>query len=170
MIVVSKDAKKIFTSNVNSDTISLIEESSRMGGPGGRGGFGGPGGPPRGGPDGFGGPGGPPRWWDPTTAGDLPEDVEGRVGLAGRVDLRQGGRMTAKGLPGEEVVAVDLDLAGLLPADQVAAGDGARRMWRWERVPKVLMYRQAAKRFGQPTRMTGRFRSLTGRRKRWWRP
>jgi len=58
MIVVTKDAKAIFTSNVNSDTISVIEKSS---GPGN--GFGGPGGPPPGGPggpppDGF--PGGPP--------------------------------------------------------------------------------------------------------------
>ena len=50
MIVVSKDAKEIFTSNVNSDTISLIEKNS-----GPQGGFGGP--PPGGGP---GGPGGPP--------------------------------------------------------------------------------------------------------------
>jgi YVTN family beta-propeller protein len=50
MIVVSKDAKEIFTSNVNSDTISLIEKSA-----GPQGGFGGP--PPNGGP---GGPGGPP--------------------------------------------------------------------------------------------------------------
>jgi len=49
MIVVSSDAKKIYTSNVNSDTISLIEERSGRGGPGG-----GPGQPP--GPD----PGGPP--------------------------------------------------------------------------------------------------------------
>jgi YVTN family beta-propeller protein len=59
MIVVSKDAKEIFTSNVNSDTISLIEKSSGPGGPGG--GFGGP--PPGGGPGGpppDGGQGGPP--------------------------------------------------------------------------------------------------------------
>ena len=77
MIVVSKDAKHIFTSNVESDTISLIEKSSGPGGPGG--GFGGPppgggsggplsnggqGGPPPGGPGNDnpppGGPGGPP--------------------------------------------------------------------------------------------------------------
>jgi hypothetical protein len=51
MIVVSKDGKKIFTSNVNSDTISIIEQ--------GAGGFG-PG--PRGGPGGNGGPGDP--WAD----------------------------------------------------------------------------------------------------------
>jgi YVTN family beta-propeller protein len=58
MIVVGKDSKAIFTSNVNSDTISLIEQSSNGGGPGGPGGFGGspPGGgpgspPPGGGPD-----------------------------------------------------------------------------------------------------------------------
>ena len=77
MIVVSKDAKQIFASNVNSDTISLVEKSSGPGGPGG--GFGGPppggglvgpppdggqGGPPPGGPGNgnppLGGPGGPP--------------------------------------------------------------------------------------------------------------
>jgi YVTN family beta-propeller protein len=61
MIVVSKDSNHIFTSNVNSDTISLIEKSSGPGGPGGRGGFRGP--PPEGGPGGpggFGGPGGSP--------------------------------------------------------------------------------------------------------------
>ena len=52
MIVVSPDAKKIYTANVNSDTISLIERGS---GPGGPGRFPGPGGPP-----GFGGPGPPP--------------------------------------------------------------------------------------------------------------
>ncbi|MGA2247800.1 MAG: YncE family protein [Verrucomicrobiota bacterium] len=59
MIVVSKDAKVIFTSNVNSDTISVIEENSSPGGPGG--GFGGP--PPdggSGGPQVDGGHGGPP--------------------------------------------------------------------------------------------------------------
>jgi YVTN family beta-propeller protein len=75
MIVVSPDAKKIYTSNVNSDTISLIERGSGPNGPGpwgppGAGGPGGPlpgapgdGGPPPGGPgDGGpppGGPGGP---------------------------------------------------------------------------------------------------------------
>ncbi len=52
MIVVSKDSRKIFTSNVNSDTISLIEKGNGPGGPGGPDGFGGP--PPDG------GPGGPP--------------------------------------------------------------------------------------------------------------
>jgi YVTN family beta-propeller protein len=51
MIVVSKDSSQIFTSDVNSDTISLIEKRSGPGRPGGPGGFGGP--PP-------GGPGGPP--------------------------------------------------------------------------------------------------------------
>ncbi len=80
MIVVSKDEKTIFTSNVSSNTISIIEHAA-PGGPGGgfggRGGPGGgpggpggpppdgPGGPPPGGfggppPDGLGGPGGPP--------------------------------------------------------------------------------------------------------------
>ena len=59
MIVVSKDAKHVFTSNVESDTISLIEKSSGPGGPGS--GFGGPppGGPGNGNPP-PGGPGGPP--------------------------------------------------------------------------------------------------------------
>ena len=51
MIVVSQDAKRIYTSNVNSDTISLVERGS------------GPGRPERGagpsGPPGDGGPGGP---------------------------------------------------------------------------------------------------------------
>ena len=68
MIVVSKDLKTLFTSNVSSNTISIIEQSrgfgGRMGGPGGPGGPppGGPGGPPEGGPGGPppGGPGGPP--------------------------------------------------------------------------------------------------------------
>jgi YVTN family beta-propeller protein len=76
MIVVSTDAKRVFTSNVNSDTISIIDQQSGPGGPGGRGGPGrfggpppqndrggpgGPGGPPPGGPGGRrGGPGGPP--------------------------------------------------------------------------------------------------------------
>lgn len=52
MLVVSPDAKRIYTSNVNSDTISLIERGS---GPGGSGG-----GPGPFGPSGQGGPGGPP--------------------------------------------------------------------------------------------------------------
>ncbi len=65
MIVVSKDGKRIFTSNVNSDTISIIEQTAGGFGPGPRGGRGGPGGPggdgPPGGPGGpDGGPGGPP--------------------------------------------------------------------------------------------------------------
>lgn len=55
MIVVSQDGKKIYTSNVNSDTISLIEQRSGQNGPGGGPG---PGRPPR--QDGPGGPGGPP--------------------------------------------------------------------------------------------------------------
>jgi YVTN family beta-propeller protein len=61
MIVVSRDEKTIFTSNVSSNTISIIERGA-PGGPGGPGGppGGGPGGPP---PGEFGGPppGGPPR-------------------------------------------------------------------------------------------------------------
>lgn len=71
MIVVSQDAKRIYTSNVNSDTISLIEPGSgptgagRGPGPSGPPGQGGPGGPgeggrPPGGPDGQSGPGKPP--------------------------------------------------------------------------------------------------------------
>jgi YVTN family beta-propeller protein len=70
MILVTKDLKTIFTSNVSSNTISIIERgSSRQGPPGGPGGPppggfggpppGGPGGPPPGGPP-PGGPGGPP--------------------------------------------------------------------------------------------------------------
>jgi YVTN family beta-propeller protein len=79
MILVSKDQKTIFTSNVSSNTISMIERgNSFQGGPGGpppgfggpppgdRGGPppGGPGGPPPGGPGGRprGGPGGGPVW------------------------------------------------------------------------------------------------------------
>ena len=67
MIVVAKDSRKIFTSNVNSDTISIIDKSPGGGGPRGFGGpppGGGPGGPPPdggpGGPPPDGGPGGPP--------------------------------------------------------------------------------------------------------------
>jgi len=67
MVVVGKDSKRIFTSNVNSDTISIIDKSSDDRGPGGFGGpppGGGPGGPPPdggpGGPPPDGGPGGPP--------------------------------------------------------------------------------------------------------------
>jgi YVTN family beta-propeller protein len=52
MIVVSPDAKRIYTSNVNSDTISLVERGSGPGGPGG--------GPGPSGPPGQGSPGGPP--------------------------------------------------------------------------------------------------------------
>jgi YVTN family beta-propeller protein len=76
MILVGKD-QKIFTSNVSSNTISIIERGGGPGGPGGPppggppgGGPGGPGGPPPdgpppggrgpGGPGGAGGPGGPP--------------------------------------------------------------------------------------------------------------
>lgn len=92
MIVVSKDAKKIYTSNVNSDTISLIEQGPGRGGPPGQGppprGPGDDGGPlPRRpeGPGGFGaGPGGPPPWgpggggWNAThvTVGKGPEGFD----------------------------------------------------------------------------------------------
>ena len=64
MVLVGKEQKTIFTSNVESNTISIFERVSRpQGPPGGPGGpFGGPGGPPPGGPggpppDGPGGPG-----------------------------------------------------------------------------------------------------------------
>jgi YVTN family beta-propeller protein len=60
MIVVSHDGKKIVTSNVNSDTISIIEMSTGMGSPGGPPPGGGPGGPPPGGPGNGGRPPGPP--------------------------------------------------------------------------------------------------------------
>jgi YVTN family beta-propeller protein len=62
MIVVSSDAKKIYTANVNSDTISLIERGSGANGPGRFPGPGGPGegGPPPGVPNSQGGPGRPP--------------------------------------------------------------------------------------------------------------
>jgi YVTN family beta-propeller protein len=66
MILVAKDQKTIFTSNVSSNTISIIERgNSPQGGPGGPpGGPGGPDGPPPGfggpPPGGRGGPGGPP--------------------------------------------------------------------------------------------------------------
>jgi YVTN family beta-propeller protein len=71
MILVTKDLKTIFTSNVSSNTISIIERGSqRQGPPGGPGGPGGPrpgapGGPEGPPPGGFGGPppggpGGPP--------------------------------------------------------------------------------------------------------------
>ncbi len=62
MIVVSQDAKRIYTSNVNSDTISLIESGSGPGGPGG--------GPGPSGPPGQGGPGGPPPGDPPPGAPD----------------------------------------------------------------------------------------------------
>ena len=51
MIWVSEDMKRIFTTNVSSATVSIIEKSARTG-------FGGP--PPGPGPGGPGGPGGPP--------------------------------------------------------------------------------------------------------------
>jgi YVTN family beta-propeller protein len=59
MIVVSSDAKRIFTSNVNSDTISIIEETTNINHFGGPPPGAGRGGPPPWGP-GNGGPGGPP--------------------------------------------------------------------------------------------------------------
>jgi YVTN family beta-propeller protein len=70
MIVVSPDAKKIYTANVNSDTISLIERGSGANGPGR---FPGPSGPP-----GPGGPGGPPP--GPRGEGGPPPDGQGGPG------------------------------------------------------------------------------------------
>jgi YVTN family beta-propeller protein len=72
MIVVSPDAKKIYTANVNSDTISLIERGSAANGPGR---FPGPEGPP-GPPD---GPGGPPPG-RPGEGGPPPGGPDGRDG------------------------------------------------------------------------------------------
>jgi len=57
MVIVSKDLKTVFTSNVSSATISIIEQVTAQGPPPGRGPGGGPGGFARkGGPDGRGGP------------------------------------------------------------------------------------------------------------------
>ncbi len=57
MVIVSKDLKTVFTSNVSSATISIIDQSAQQGPPPGRGPGGGPGGFARkGGPDGRGGP------------------------------------------------------------------------------------------------------------------
>ena len=71
MIVVSPDDKRIYTSNVNSDTISLVERGS---GPGGPGGGRGPSGPP-----GESGPGGPPPG-APDQGGPPPGGPDGQVG------------------------------------------------------------------------------------------
>lgn len=83
MIVVSPDAKKIYTANVNSDTISLIERGSVANGPGR---FPGPGGPP-GLP---GGPGGPPPG-RPGEGGPPPSGPDGKSG-PGRPPGPGGGR------------------------------------------------------------------------------
>jgi YVTN family beta-propeller protein len=66
MVIVSKDLKTVFTSNVSSATISIIEQAA-MQGPGGGRGPGGPGG--RGGPGGGGPPGGPGRGGPPPGGG-----------------------------------------------------------------------------------------------------
>jgi YVTN family beta-propeller protein len=97
MIVVSKDEKTIFTSNVSGNTISIIERGY-FGGPGGGprpGGFGGPpdggfGGPP---PDGSppGGPGGPPP--DGPPPGGPPPDGPPPGGFGGP----PGGRVPGRG-------------------------------------------------------------------------
>lgn len=76
MIVASQDGKRIFTSNVNSDTISIIERRS---GPNGPGPGPGPWGPPgQGGP---GGPGGPPPGTPPD--GNFPPGEPGGLGGPG---------------------------------------------------------------------------------------
>ena len=79
MIVVSQDAKRIYTSNVNSDTISLVERGSGPGGPGG--------GPGPSGPPGDGGPGGPPPDGPPPGApndgGPPPRGPDGQAGQGG---------------------------------------------------------------------------------------
>ena len=89
MIVVSRDQKTIFTSNVSSNTISVIERAApRQGFPGGPGGPpGGPGGPPPGGPPG-GGPDGPPPGAPP---GDRPPDGGPPGGPGGRGGPPPGG-------------------------------------------------------------------------------
>ena len=106
MILVSKDQKTIFTSNVSSNTISIIERGgSPQGRPGGPGGFpGGPGGPP-------GGPGGPPpeprpgwpsagraRWSAARWAGWPAGGRGGPVVLrrAAPVEARAGGRRSSR--------------------------------------------------------------------------
>jgi YVTN family beta-propeller protein len=66
MVIVSQDLKTVFTSNVSSATISIIEQGA-MQGPGGGRGPGGPGG--RGGLGGAGGPGGPGRGGPPPGGG-----------------------------------------------------------------------------------------------------
>jgi len=85
MILVSKDQKTIFTSNVSSNTISIIERGN-VGGPGGR--PGGPGGPPPGGPGGPppGEPGGPPP---DGRGGPPPGGPGGRRGGPGGMAWRQ---------------------------------------------------------------------------------
>ena len=98
MVLVGKDQKMIFTSNVQSNTISIFKRATgRQGPPGGPGGpmFGGPGGPPPDGPggppsDGPGGPppdgpGGPP----PTDPVDHPVDL---ADLADRQEAQAGDR------------------------------------------------------------------------------
>ena len=72
MIVASRDHKTLFTSNVSSNTISIIE---RGGGPGGR--PDGPGGPPGGPGGGPGGPGGGPDGPPPGGPGGPPGGPDG---------------------------------------------------------------------------------------------
>ena len=90
MVIVSKDLKTVFTSNVSSSTVSIIEQGAAPGpgpgrGPGGPGGVGGPGGP--GGPDGRGGAVNPaaPGRGDPLGAG---AGARGGSGGAGGPDGR----------------------------------------------------------------------------------
>ena len=80
MIYVSKDGKQIVATNVNSGTVSIIDQTSGRGPggppPGGFGRRGGPGGPPPDGPP-PGGPGGPPP------GGPPPDDRPGGPGGPG---------------------------------------------------------------------------------------
>jgi len=96
MIVVSKDRKTLFTSNVSSNTISIIERGGPGGPGGGPGGFpGGPGGPP-------GGPGGPPggRGGPPPGGGGPPPDGPPPGGLGGPPGRRGGPGGPPRGGPG----------------------------------------------------------------------
>ena len=110
MIVVAKDLKTIFTSNVNGNTISIIERGSGPQGFGGPPG-GGPGGPPPGGPPpdgpppgggpggppgGRGGPGGPPRGGPGGPAGRsrMCRSAEVRKDLTSRPTARRSGPPT----------------------------------------------------------------------------
>lgn len=87
MIWVSDDMKRIFTTNVSSGTVSIIEKSTRTGFGGPPPGPGGPGGPPPGGP-----PPGAPRGPMGVPGGDWEETVV-RVGRGAEgFDIRPNGK------------------------------------------------------------------------------